>query len=185
MTHADDDASRTAARAPYRIERLTSGHDRSQFASGNESLDRPCREHVQSWQKRHLATTYVLVSSLEPTKVLGYYSLSMTNIRPGQLPSDLASKLPRSTEIGAVLLGKLAVDQNLQGLGFGRFLLFDAFERSKSLQAEIASYAMVVDAIDLRAKAFYERFGFQSFPDTPMRLFLPFKLHIARSTADR
>jgi hypothetical protein len=61
-------------------------------------------------------------------------------------------------------------------------LLGNAFERAKAAQSEIATYAMIVDAIDLEAKAFYERFGFQPFSETPMRLFLPLKLHFARTT---
>jgi GNAT superfamily N-acetyltransferase len=165
----------------YWIEQLTSQHERATFACGNETLDRFLREQALSWQKRDLATTYVLVSNVQPFTVQGYFSISMTRIVASDLPAEVASKFPRTAEIGAILLGKLAVNRILQGRGLGRDLLSDAIERSLEMRGHVAAYAMVVDAIDGEAKAFYERFGFHPFPETPMRLFLPFKLHLART----
>jgi hypothetical protein len=37
----------------------------------------------------------------------------------------------------------------------------------------LAIFAIVVDAKDEQATAFYERFGFRSFPSRARRLFLP------------
>jgi ribosomal protein S18 acetylase RimI-like enzyme len=37
----------------------------------------------------------------------------------------------------------------------------------------IAVYAIIVDAKNERALAFYERYGFRAFADEPRRLFLP------------
>jgi hypothetical protein len=47
----------------------------------------------------------------------------------------------------------------------------DAFRRS--LNNEIAWFAMLVDAKDERARSFYERYGFMRFVDRPGSLFLP------------
>jgi hypothetical protein len=43
------------------------------------------------------------------------------------------------------------------------------------LRPEVASYAVVVDAIDERARSLYEHYGFCAFPDQKQRLFLPMK----------
>jgi purine nucleosidase len=178
---ADNEVSTADDGAPrFRIELLSRNHERAGFSCGNDSLDRFLHEHVFNGAKRDLATTYVLVSTLSPRKVLGYYSLSVTRIRADELPQELARKFPHSAEIGAILLGKLAVDHSLQGREFGRDMLFNAIERSLVIQTQIATYAIVVDAIDEGAAAFYARHGFQPFPETPMRLFLPFKVHLAR-----
>ena len=40
-------------------------------------------------------------------------------------------------------------------------------------RAEIAAYALVVDAKDAAAVAFYRHHGFIALPDTPRTLFLP------------
>ena len=71
------------------------------------------------------------------------------------------------------LLGRLATDQNYRALGLGEHLLMDALHRSYNAAAQIASYAVVVDAKDDRAVAFYKKYDFTQFQDQPNRLFLP------------
>ena len=50
-------------------------------------------------------------------------------------------------------------------------LLADAMQRAS--RAEIAAYALVVDAKDTQAAAFYAHHGLQSLPDSAMALFMP------------
>ncbi len=40
---------------------------------------------------------------------------------------------------------------------------------------EISFYAIIVDAIDKQAQAFYQKFGFCPLSSTKQRLFLPLK----------
>ena len=47
--------------------------------------------------------------------------------------------------------------------------------QSMRASAAIASAAVIVHAKNDNARVFYERYGFISFPDQPMRLFLPMK----------
>ena len=68
-------------------------------------------------------------------------------------------------------MGRLAVDQNFKGLGLGGALLADALNRA--FVSDIAAYAMLVDAKDDRAAAFYKHHGFIPLPDSPLSLFLP------------
>ena len=49
----------------------------------------------------------------------------------------------------------------------------DAMHRSWQINDQVALMALVVDAIDDPARAFYEAFGFIRFPDHPYQLFLP------------
>jgi predicted N-acetyltransferase YhbS len=164
----------------YRIEPLHDGHDRTTFQCGKDPLDRFIQHQVFDWVRRGLAQPFVLVSTDEPARVLGYYTLSMTRIDASDLPHTLAKKFPKSAEIGAVLLGKLAVLSSHQGRKLGRDLLFDALDRAADANRQVASYAVVVDAIDDEAACFYRRHGFEAFPDTPFRLFLPIRTHIER-----
>lgn len=74
-----------------------------------------------------------------------------------------------------MLLARLAVDRRHKGRGLGKELLRDAMLRTLNA-AEIAGLrAIVVDAKDKSAKAFYRRFGFEPFKDEPMRLSLILK----------
>ena len=116
-----------------------------------------------------MAAPFVLV--LPDGAIGGYYTLSATGVKLTDLPADITRKLPRYPLVPATLLGRLAVDQNYQGRGYGRFLLADALLRA--VRSEIASFAVVVDAKNEAAQRFYERESFLPFPDQPLRLFRP------------
>jgi predicted GNAT family N-acyltransferase len=83
--------------------------------------------------------------------------------------STKCDKLP------ATLLGRLARSQQFKGRGLGELLLIGALKRALEHSRNIASVAVVVDAIDENARAFYRRYGFIDIPNRPNRLFLPMK----------
>jgi GNAT superfamily N-acetyltransferase len=68
-------------------------------------------------------------------------------------------------------MGRLAVDLAFKGMGLGAALLADALGRAA--RSEIASYALMVDAKDEQAAAFYGHHGLIALPDAPLTLFLP------------
>jgi hypothetical protein len=57
-------------------------------------------------------------------------------------------------------------------MGVGRLLLLDALERSFANASKVASVAIVVDAIDENARAFYSHHEFVQLRDRPGSLFL-------------
>lgn len=116
-----------------------------------------------------MAAPFVLV--LPDGVIGGYYTLSATSVKLTEFPVDITRKLPRYPLVPATLLGRLAVDQNYQGRGYGRFLLADALFRA--VRSEIASFAIIVDAKDEAARRFYERESFLPLPEQPLKLFRP------------
>lgn len=152
-----------------RVDVLGAQHDRSSFASGVEPLDRYFRTQAGQDARKNMAATFVLV--LGDGSIGGYYTLSSTGVKLGEFPPQTVKRLPRYPLVPATLLGRLAVDRQQQGRGYGRFLLADALLRA--VRSEIASFAIVVDAKDDAARKFYERESFLSFPDQPMKLFRP------------
>jgi GNAT superfamily N-acetyltransferase len=160
----------------YQLTQLTAAHDRSDFRSGSEPLDRYLRERASQDLKRYVATPFLLYD-LDAGRVAGYYTLAPTGIQLTDLPAPLQQKLPRYPLIPAILLGRLAVDERYQGQGLGAFLLVDALRRS--LTNELVAAAVVVDAKDDTARAFYEHHSFVSLAAQPLRLYLPMTL-IAR-----
>ena len=159
---------------PYRIAPLGKGHDRSSFACGSEPLDRYLRQQARQDAEKRVAVAFVLTEAPANT-VLGYYTLSASIITADALPSELAKKLPRYPQLPVTLLGRLAVDQSQRGKGLGEFLLMDALHRSLDAAAESAAMAVIVDAKDAAAEAFYQHFGFITLQQRPTRLFLPMK----------
>ena len=75
--------------------------------------------------------------------------------------------------VPVALLGRLGVDGRWSGQGLGSALLIDALRRVRIASDTLAVYAVVVDAKDERARAFYRRFDFIELPDSAKRLFLP------------
>ena len=75
--------------------------------------------------------------------------------------------------VPVILLGQLAVDTDYQGRGLGSDLLIDAAKRALSAAEFIGARAVIVQALDERAKSFYGRFGFRPFSERePLMLLL-------------
>jgi|SRR5579863_8006154 len=133
--------------AEWVIESLRNGHDRASFSCGNAALDRYLKEQARQDLRRACATTFVLAPEPGSPSIFGYYTLSSYGIDAGELPGDVAKKLPRYPLIPATLLDRLAVDSRYQGQGIGEILLMDALNRALMQSAKIASAAAVVDAM--------------------------------------
>lgn len=74
--------------------------------------------------------------------------------------------------IPVILLGQLAVDRNYQGRGLGTDLLIDAGKRALAAAEVIGARAIIVQALDEQAKAFYERSGFKQFSEREPHMLL-------------
>jgi len=152
------------------IELLGTQHDRAGFSSGVAAVDDYLRQYAWQDVQRRLSAVYVLVDPSE-NRIAGYYTLSAFAVEPQELPSDVARKLPRR-QVPTYLLGRLAVDMDYRQQGFGKRLLIDALQRAFEGSMRIAAMAVVVDAKDDDACAFYEHYGFRRFTNDPYRLFI-------------
>lgn len=71
-----------------------------------------------------------------------------------------------------MVLGRLAVDQQAQGLSLGAALLKNAVKRAMTVSENTGVRALLVYAPHEQARAFYEHHGFQPSPQHPMTLML-------------
>ena len=101
----------------------------------------------------------------------GSYTLSSAGVNAEELPPDVTKKLPRYKALPVALVGRLAVDKRFHGMRLGSSLLADAALRA--LRSEVRAFAVLVDAKDDEAAAFYARMGFRPLPPRPLTLFLP------------
>ena len=155
--------------APFRLAPLDAGHNRTAFNSDSEPLNRYLREQVSQDVRRRVAACFVAVA--DGQRIAGYYTLASASLLLADLPVSTGKKLPRYPTVPAVRMGRLAVDQPFKGKGLGGALLADALDRAA--RSEIAAYALMVDAKDEAAAAFYRHHGFIALPDSPRSLFLP------------
>ena len=153
-----------------RIEALSARHDRAAFDCGQADLNAWFRQRAGQDQRRNVARVFVAVD--DTLSVAGFYSLSAFTLALTDLPAELAHVLPRYDAIPAALIGRLARDVRVRGQGVGEYLLGDAIGRVLDAARTLAVFAIIVDAKDHQAAAFYREFGFRPFPQRPDRLFL-------------
>lgn len=137
-------------------------HDRASFDCGVPALNDYLAKTAALDMRRKASGCWVITGKRDLRSVLGYYTLSLEAIDAvdlPEMPKSISKKLPKYRRFGAALLGRLVVDQSQQGQGLGELLLMDAFHRC--LRLEVPVVVIVVDPKDLKAAAWYERFGFR------------------------
>lgn len=151
---------------------LTSKDPVADFDCEAEDLNRYLQRHAVQAQQGEGARTYVTFDS--GGRIAGYFTLAYGSVEHANAPERMSKGLARHP-IPVMLLARLAVDRRFKGRGLGKELLRDALLRTLNA-AEIAGLrAVVVDAKDEGARAFYQRYGFEPFKDNPMRLSLILK----------
>lgn len=156
---------------PFHIEPLAPEHDRGRFRCGEEVLDHYLRTQATQDIRRRISNCFVAVEAPSPKVVAAYYTLSAASIPLAELTQEETNRLPRYPTLPAVRIGRLAVGREFQGRGLGSALLIDAAERT--LKADAAAFALLVDAKNERAVDFYRRHQFMSFVSQPRIMFLP------------
>ena len=76
--------------------------------------------------------------------------------------------------VPVMVLARLAVDTQAQGKQLGGALLQDAVNRAVAVSQNVGVRALLVHAMNERAKQFYEYYGFQVSPANDMTLMLRF-----------
>ena len=101
--------------------------------------------------------------------MLGYYAISSHRVRRDDLPDGQAKGLLR-IDVPVILLGRLAVDRRVQGLG--ALLLIDG----PSAWRNNSAFGRLRLMPSTTRRKFYEKFGFVPLLDNPQHLFLPMSI---------
>jgi GNAT superfamily N-acetyltransferase len=159
-------------RPAWREEAIARRHDRKGFDCGSPELNAYLEQYARQNHESGGAKTFVAVTADEPTRILGYYTISPGAIEFARVPAQLTRKLGRY-EVPVFRLGRLAVSRSLQGRGLGGDLLLAAGTRALAVAAEVGGVALAIDAKDANAARWYERFGALRLLDDPLKLVLP------------
>jgi GNAT superfamily N-acetyltransferase len=171
---------------------LARHHDRSRFDCGVPELNSFLKATARQHGDKGISRTFVLSDQEKPATILGYFTLTLCEVRTEHLPATYAKKYPKSGdtipisgEIGscpqispqhglpAVRLARLAVSGKYLRKGYGGLLLAEAIHRTVLIAEQAGLIGLFVDAKDERAHKFYERYGFVSLPGHVLQLFLP------------
>lgn len=146
---------------------LSPAHDRTCFRSGVPALDHYLTGQAGRDVARAMSAVFVLVTPAE--KVTGYYALAPATVYLPGLLGDAAQGEVRYPPVPAARLARLVVDRRYRRQGHGRALLADALLR---IRRHAAALALVADAADETARAFYAHAGFLALADQ-RRMFRP------------
>lgn len=151
---------------------LAKGHDVQAFECGKAPLDEFLKKHALQNQGNGSALTFV---GLDGERVVGYYSLATSSVLPDDAPGRMTKGLARHP-VPVILMARFAVDEAYQGQGVGSGLFKDAAKRVLGVSKEGAGVrALVVQAKDEEARAFYERFDMIRYADDSLHLYLLMK----------
>jgi GNAT superfamily N-acetyltransferase len=156
----------------WREEPIGRQHNRKQFDCGSRDLNEYLARYARQNHESGGAKTFVAVPRAEPTRILGFYSVSPASLEFSRVPARLTKKLGRY-EVPVFRLARLAVDRSVQSRGLGGDLLLAAGERVLAVAAEIGGVALLIDAKDENAVTWYQRFGALTLLDDPLKLILP------------
>jgi predicted N-acetyltransferase YhbS len=135
-------------------------------------MNRYLQKQAGQDQKRRAAACFVFC---EEGKVLGYYTLSSATLGLDELPESWQRKLPKYPRVPATLMGRLAIDTTTRGRRLGEALLFDGLFRALDASLTVASFAVMVDALEIEPDPlpFYEQYGFTKLEPNSRTLFVP------------
>ena len=151
---------------------LATDHQIDDFACNVDSLNDWLKKRAYQNQLSGASRTYVV---LEGKRVVGYYCLASGALELNDAPTQVRRNMPNP--IPVAILGRLAVDKSFQGKGLGVALLQDAVLRTAQAGGILGIRGLLVHALSIEAKAFYEHHGFVASPTQPMTLILSLKGH--------
>ena len=143
-------------------------HLLNEFGCGQASLDEWLKRRALANQLSGASRTFVAAG--QDGRVYGYYAMAAGAVSHQQATSGVRRNMPDPVPV--MVLARLAVDRRAQGIKLGAALLQDAVNRAVAVSHNVGVRALLVHALDDRAKQFYQHYGFRESPQHPMTLML-------------
>lgn len=147
---------------------LTGTHRSDEFRCGEATLDGWLKRRAMANQLSGASRTFVVVDDAD--HVYGYYAMAAGAVSHQMATSGVRRNMPDPVPV--MVLARLAVDHRAQNIKLGSALLQDAVKRAVAVSQNVGVRALLVHALDDRARRFYEHYGFQVSPQHPLTLML-------------
>ena len=149
-------------------EPLSPEHQVNSFACGEPVLDEWLKRRALGNQTSGASRTFVVTTSQK--EVMGYYALAAGAVAHQDATRSIRQNMPDPVPV--MVLARLAVDARAQGMKLGAAMLQDALQRCVLVSQNTGVRAMLVHALNDRARQFYEYYGFKASPTHSMTLML-------------
>ncbi len=154
-----------------KIEELSKAHNRNDFDCGQDYLNKYLKHTARQHIDKGISRTYVLIDVSEPSTILGFYTISVCEIKSESIPDPYRIKYPHV--IPGAKLARLAVHKDYFRQGKGKKLMVHAMEKAILVAETTGIVGFFVDAKDEEAIQYYKQYGFISFPNNRLTMFLP------------
>lgn len=148
-------------------ELLNATHHLDDFDCGEEALNSWLKRNALKNQQNQASRTFVICQN---NRVAGFYALAAGSVSHQFVSGGLRRNMP--DPIPVIVLGRLAIDLTHQGQKLGAALLKDAVLRASAVSQQVGVKALLVHALNDKAKAFYLNYGFQVSPIDDLILLL-------------
>ena len=149
---------------------LSAAHNIETFDCGEAVLNDWLKRRALKNEGAGASRTFVVCRE---TEVVGYYVLATGSVMHKEAPGKIKRNMPEP--IPVMVLGRLAVDKNVQSIGIGRGLLKNAILRTLAVAKQAGIKALLVHALSEEARKFYLRCSFIESPLDPMVLMITLK----------
>jgi len=157
---------------PWHEEPISKQHNREAFDCGDAALNDFFRRHARQTHDQGGAKTFLAVKNGDAALVLGFYSLSPASVEFPRTPAVIKRGLARH-DVPVFRLGRLSVDQSMQGKGLGGQLLLSAGKRCLRASQDVGGVALLIDAKNDGVANWYASYGALPLLDAPLSLLLP------------
>jgi GNAT superfamily N-acetyltransferase len=147
---------------------LRQDHQINSFVCGETVLDEWLKRRALANNISGASRTFVVAD--DNHEVMGYYALAAGAVAHQESNRAIRQNMP--DPIPVMVLARLAVDVRAQGMKLGAALLLDAVQRCIQVSQNAGVRALLVHALNDKARQFYEHYGFQAAPAHPMTLML-------------
>ena len=144
------------------IRSISRGLQVADFDCGHAALNEWLVRYAHQNQRRNMSRTFVATQP-GSDRVLGYYTSLASELGP--YDANLTSY-----NVPSMLVARLAVSLDAQGLGLGMKLLKHAFDSATKISQLTGLCLVAVSAIDESVADFYSRFGFEALSSDPLKL---------------
>ena len=138
------------------------------FSCGEPLLDEWLKRRAMANQLSGASRTFVVADSAR--RVYGYYAMAAGAVSHQLATGGVRRNMPDPVPV--MVLARLAVDNQAQGIKLGGSLLQDAIKRAVNVAQNTGVRALLVHALHERAKLFYEHYGLQAATADPLVLML-------------
>jgi GNAT superfamily N-acetyltransferase len=153
---------------------LSADHDLADFDCGEPALNDWLKQRALKNESR-FSRTYVVC---DENRVVAYFCISAGAVERKAAPGKIRRNAPESVPVSVI--GRLAVSKAYAGRGLGADMLADALRRIAVASQSIGIGAVLVQAKDEDARAFYLACAeFIEHPADSRTLFLPIDTVVA------